>query len=189
MTTGTFTKNGNAKLGKRVAVVNRPAGESCPGATEWCAAHCYAKRGNFQRFGLQRRYRESTLTLPVKLGAMAMRWHASGDFDSPEYIQEAMAYMQAHPATMFWAYTRSWRVPELVPHLEAMRALPNMQLFASVDATTTERPPSGWRTAWIESDARKRGPVCMEQTGVKPDCQSCAYCWKGWRGDITFKIH
>ena len=82
---GSYSKAGNSKLG-RVGVINRQAGTTCPGASQECEAFCYAKKGNYTRYGIQKRYGESTLQLPAKLPKF-VRIHASGDFDSVEYIE------------------------------------------------------------------------------------------------------
>ncbi len=102
-----------------------------------------------------------------------------------------------------WAYTRSWRVPELLPALERLRLLPNVQLFASMDKSTVETPPAGWRRAWIDGDGRlgndnqhiqtvldgAKSYICPEQTKRKASCQKCGYCFAGKRGDVTFLQH
>jgi hypothetical protein len=53
-------------------------------------------------------------------------------------------------------------VPELLPALEELRALPNVQMFASMDPSTEELPPIGWRRAWIMRDA-PNGPWPVER--------------------------
>jgi|TARA_Y100000310_G_scaffold266220_1_gene277646 hypothetical protein len=186
MITGLYSPTSKkTKLG-RVATVNRPAGTTCPGASEWCARDCYAKHGLFRTFGHQARYGAATLTLPAKLPPV-VRLHVSGDFDTVEYVRLWIEKVKANPDTLFWAYTRSWNVPELLPELEALRVLPNMQLFASVDPTMPE-PPKGWRIAHV-ADSRFRGMECLEQNGKMPDCETCGYCfWKG-KGNVEFNLH
>jgi hypothetical protein len=143
-------------------------------------------------------------------GATLIRIHVSGDFSSPNYINQWTALVRRNPGVLFWAYTRSWRVAHLLPDLEELRALPNMQLFASMDKSILELPPKGWRRAWLEDDARcgvtpeavegngwcisedeynSPALVCPEETGRKPDCQTCGYCLRGQRGDVTFLLH
>ena len=137
---GIYHSHGNKKLGPGIGVVNRMPGETCPGESEACRKFCYAKKGFYPtKFG---RYRAETITLPDKLPEY-FRWHTSGDFDSIEYICSVIDVVQQHPDTQFWAYTRSWDVPELVPGLERLRAEPNMELFASVDPSM-DSPPEGW---------------------------------------------
>ena len=186
---GICTKGTNKKLGKHVTSVQRAAGITCPGESEWCA-RCYAIKGFFVRYKLQTRYAAEDLVLPQKAGPL-FRWHVSGDFDSPEIIATARDYAIANPDTKFWAYTRSWRIPALLPHLAGLRALPNVQLFASTDPTIVEEPPAGWRIAYIEGDPRYQGSgmTCLENTGVMPDCEACTYCWRKPRGHVGFPEH
>jgi len=118
------------------------------------------------------------------------RIHVSGDFFSAAYTRRWITLVRQHPDVLFWAYTRSWRVKRIVPALEALRAEPNMQLFASTDMTIKETPPAGWRVANILGDERT-GPAltCPEQVGKKPNCESCGYCFRGQRGNVAFKVH
>ena len=187
MTTGTYNHNGNAKLGKHVGAVNRLAVGTCPGASDWCKSVCYADRYTHRWPRIAGLY-QGDLVLP-EVPRPAVRIHASGDFDTVGYVREITKWVESHPGTRFWAYTRSWRVRRLVPALETLRALPNMQLFASVDASIHDVPPAGWRVAFIEGDPRYQGPTCMEQTGTQPDCESCGYCFVGHRNNIGFKEH
>ena len=182
---GIYTSRGNTKLGKSVGTINRMPGDTCPGESEWCSWACYAKGGMF--FYQWKRYKTSNIELPEKFPPF-VRIHASGDFDSEAYIDWISQMVKSNHETLFWAYTRSWRIPALLPALEALRGLPNMQLFASTDVTT-ELPPDGWRVAFIEGDTRFKGPLCMEQTGAKPSCASCGYCFKGFRNNIQFRQH
>jgi hypothetical protein len=188
MTTGLYSRHGNAKLGKgahAIGNINRMPGVTCPGATSWCASICYAKKG-FYPFQYHRY--ANTLELPEH-PTRYVRIHAAGDFDTVEYIAEITSYVESHPETKFWAYTRSWSIPELLSSLEILRALPNMQLFASVDQSTIGKPPSEWRVAYVSGTPGESGPVCMEMTGAKQDCFSCGYCFKGRRGNVIFKVH
>lgn len=182
---GHYVATGNSKLGKAVGTVNRLPGTTCPGASKWCAATCYAKKG---RFPMVHHFYSKELAIPGKLPAF-VRWHASGDFDTPEYIALAIDTCKANPNTLFWGYTRSWRVSSLLPLLEQLRALPNVQLFASVDPTISEQPPTGWRRAWIAGMSEAKGPVCMQQRKLRNTCADCGYCFRGRRGDIQFRAH
>jgi hypothetical protein len=187
---GQYGHNGNGKLGPHVSVINREAGVTCPGESPDCGIGCYAKVGHFKRFGIQVKYAASVIAIPSKLRPQ-FRFHASGDFDTVDYIDWCIDLVRDHPGVKFWAYTRSWTIPHLVDALERLRAEPNMQLFASVDPSMVD-PPTDWRKAWIEGDDRqptKGVPVCMEQTGAKPNCESCGYCFKGFLGDIGFVKH
>ena len=85
-------------------------------------------------------------------------------------------------------YTRSWIVEDLLPALEQLRDIPNMQLFASVD-NTMPLPPKGWRVAFIENDPRADGLLCNEQTNQKESCLSCGYCFEQNSGNVIFRVH
>lgn len=184
---GTYNPDGNDKLGTRVGVVNRQAGTTCPGASKECEAFCYAKKGNYHRFGLQRKYGEGTLNIPAKLRPI-VRIHASGDFETVEYIEYWIQTVRKHPDTKFWAYTRSWNVPSLLPSLETLRSEPNIQLFASTD-TSMPNPPADWRIAYVETDTRFTGMECLEQNGKMPDCKACGYCFRKPKGNVKFLMH
>ncbi len=150
--------------------------------------------------------------------AKIVRIHVSGDFDTVPYIESWIRLVRNHPNVRFFGYTRSWRVEELLPALERLHAAPNVQLFASVDTDMDVLPPQHWRRAWLEDDLRAiigSGPgaeqgldfwvgeghmnfksengspvyVCPEETGRKPNCQSCNYCITGKSGDVVFLLH
>ncbi|MAH50750.1 hypothetical protein CMI37_33335 [Candidatus Pacearchaeota archaeon] len=184
---------GNRKLGKSPAIAswNIPAGPTCPGATAWCAKYCYAKK-------IERIYTNSRIAYARNYGATIpaldarvqyVRIHANGDFYNVNYIQEWTDYARANPGVLFWAYTRSWRVPDLLPSLETVRALPNMQLFASVDPSTPENPPIGWRVAYVDGTPDQSGYPCPEQSDRKESCLACGYCFKGKKHNVVFGEH
>ena len=182
---------------------------TCPGATPECLSICYAARVVAEDGMVAQVWTDNSGdAVPANLpyDCTLFRLHVSGDFDTENYILGWHDVLAHHDRVTAWAYTRSWRVPELLPALEKLRALPNVQLFASMDASTVELPPVGWRRAWIDGDARadtrgvpetrnrhtfdnQRTLVCPEQTGHKPTCQACRYCFDGRRGDVTFLQH
>lgn len=188
---------GNTKTGREVLTYSRAPVATCPGASDWCKAECYAQ-SPFRRY--ENTHEQWTrnaetwgvpsLPAPRKDGRQRLvRIHVSGDFDRAEYIHAWRFLLQSRPDVLAWAYTRSWRVPRLLPALEKLRALPNVQLFASVDMTIDQSPPPGWRVAFIRGDDRYKGPTCMEQLGSKPSCAECGYCFRGRKGNIAFKQH
>jgi hypothetical protein len=210
---------GNTKIGMGVFTYSRLAGQmsgTCPGSTDECEAICYAKRIS----GVVREvYVTNSMTSevpPLPAECRILRLHISGDFDSVNYIENWIKRLQERPDVTCWAYTRSWRVPELLPALERLRALPNMQLFASMDQSHTDIPPSDWRRAWIDGDPRAGDPlnigahidvtalghernqttfdltpsyVCPEETKHKENCLACGYCFEGQKNDVTFLRH
>lgn len=197
---------------------------TCPGSTEECESICYAKRvvdtpAVWDVWERNTRHEQLPWTDdPLPDDAKIVRIHVSGDFDTKLYIEEWIVLAKARPEVLFFGYTRSWRVAMLLPGLERFRALPNVQLFASMDKSMVELPPEGWRRAWLEDDLRAisgGGPgaeeglefflgegvqnfkavdgepvyVCPEETGRKPNCQSCNYCISGATGDVVFLVH
>lgn len=205
---------GNTKIGPNVYTFSRIAGArtddnpmgTCPGATRECESICYAKRiGGI----VKTIYHTNSIgprVPPIPDDCQILRVHISGDFDSVDYIENWVQRMQQRPDVTMWAYTRSWRVPSLLPALEVLRALPNVQLFASMDVSTVEVPPTGWRRAWIEGDSREceggsigdfnnltfdgtTTYICPEQVGRRQTCQECRYCFSGQTRDVTFLRH
>lgn len=181
---------------------NQRAISTCPGSTPWCESHGYANKRFFLLKGDlydanaktahgSDRIIEEVESLPRDAW---VRIHASGDFDTAAYVEKWVTAALLRPDVRFWAYTRSWRAqaerraPGIRLALQRLRRLPNVQLFASTDRDT-ERPPRGWRVAWIDGDKRSQGLACLEQTGEHPDCLSCGYCILGQFGDVVFKEH
>lgn len=190
------------RRGLVVVNFNQRAVATCPGSTAWCRSHCYAnraffllKRDLYERDSATAHETNRIVDEVEELPAHAwVRIHASGDFDSAGYVEKWRLAALVRPDVRFWSYTRSWRdeaerrAPGLHAALERLRALPNVQLFASTDPET-EAPPAGWRVAWIESDPRATGLACPEQTGAQADCLDCGFCVLGRRGDVVFHEH
>jgi hypothetical protein len=191
---------------------------TCPGSTPECESICYAARPVAERGPVAEMWIKNSATedVPAELppGCTLLRLHISGDFSSERYIDGWRALIERNPSVKVWAYTRSWRVPTLLPALERLRALSNVQLFASMDVSTKELPPTGWRRAWIDGDPRAGAPllmrahgtevisehntvtfdgsrsyVCPEETNRRANCESCRYCIDGQRNDVTFLKH
>lgn len=201
----------NTKLGKGIAGFSLPAVTTCPGRTKLCEGICYATSGFFRfrnvRTSLQRSYDASrddgfATLISDEIGRRksieAVRIHPSGDFYSVEYIVKWIDIVKSSPNTRFWAYTRSWRIPELIPKLRELAALPNIELFASIDeesgrqqspeASTTgavqknvEVPPNWLRIAdvvdsWDEVDSTY--VQCPNLKNKSITCAKCTYCFK-----------
>jgi len=208
---------GNEKLGLhsvyKFSLPTGPAsmGGTCPGATEWCLKACYARGGWYLKRPLLIGIRNENLQVVHDLNQFSVlmaadlsklvkkqergrdvfvRVHDSGDFHTPEYAAAWASIAKAFPTIRFWAYTHSWTVPGMLPALEALRDMPNFQLFLSVDPSTTEQPPSGWRIASMaNSPLAAPGPVCMVQTGKQPDCESCGFCFLGTSKNVQWLPH
>lgn len=189
MITGGFVKGGS-KLGKDVYTYSRTPIDTCPGASDFCRSHCYAlKIKRYPTAWTKWAINVNEALPPIPAKARLVRIHVGGDFDSVAYIDDWVEALTSRPDVTAWSYTRSWRVPELLPALERLRGLPNMQLFASVDPTITDTTPTGWRVAYVVNDWDSRGYACPEQTGRKDSCQDCGYCFRGQKNDVQFKEH
>jgi hypothetical protein len=109
-----------------------------------------------------------------------VRVHTSGDFHSAPYVDAWVRVADAHPDVRFFAYTRSWAVPSLVPALDNLRALPNFTVWASTDSTMAPAP-NGWPEATIVGPRFRDTPPgyarCPEQTGRRASCSDCGLCY------------
>lgn len=187
---------GNAKLGSNIYTYSRLAGQTCPGASNYCASVCYAKKIQKRWPNVEQAWGSnsvSNIVLYPPSKSKVIRMHVSGDFDSSAYIQEWVKVARAHPDKVFFGYTRSWKIPYLINWLELLRSLKNVQLFASVDSSMSGQPPSGWRIAYIDNITHTSSHVatlkCPEQEGTKASCQECKYCFVGRKGNVLFKEH
>lgn len=184
MPDGKFTIGNNTKLGPIVGSLNRVPLETCPGKSEWCSEQCYSKRGHFPVWFDEY---ETEVDMPRELPKL-VRLHSSGDFDTPKYVEWVRKLVEGNENTRFWAYTRSWRVDEILPELERLRNLDNVTLFASMDPSIEELPPEEWRKVWIETDDRKQGIKCPHDQGKADNCSECGLCFNdGYDGDIIFE--
>ena len=143
---------GNEKLGTSVWQFSLPAIETCPGKSKLCSALCYACKGRYRTGGVAGRLAENdrmrmeddwTRRVISQIFASRIREvriHPSGDFDTVAYIDQWIEIVRKSPKTTFWAYTRSWRIPELRARLSVLSRLPNMALWFSCDHETGAPP-------------------------------------------------
>jgi hypothetical protein len=197
--------------------VRFPRGRSvvtCPGATPWCRMHCYAKNPakrisqpmNVSKYASNlvlffevgpdrfaemlaekiKRVQRARHTLKI------VRVHVAGDFFSEEYVEAFRAVAESLPDYQFYAYTRSWLIPELKPSVERLRRLPNFVVYASTDPDTGP-PPPGWLEACCVDTAYSPGfrPYtktirCREEVaGVT--CEECKICIYG-RASVHWEV-
>lgn len=191
----------NSKLGAGVASFNLPAGPTCPGATAICREICYAKSGRMILPQQKERYLANLkatlqedfvdrMVQEIKTnGVSTIRIHAAGDVNTPGYARKWIAVKKRCPKVEMFLYTRSWRIPKLLPALEEMRAA-GIVVYASLDDYTAEPPPEGWPVAYMgEQGFQNVGIVCPQQTSQgKVTCASCRWCIEG-KGDVTFIPH
>jgi len=202
-----LAKGSNSKLGRSVAAFSIPAIKTCPGATQYCQSVCYANKGCF-RFpnvisSYDNNYKISLtndfvdmINKEIKLyrKLTAIRIHPSGDFYNIDYIEKWIEIVKANPKVKFWAYTRSWRMPNLLPHLKTLSEFDNIELFASTDSTTSESPPSWLRIADVQvtwDNADSSYVKCPAQKNKNITCDKCTYCFKQSKGkqNVIFKEH
>lgn len=190
---------GNIKVGD-VFTFSLPSHITCPGASSWCRKYCNAARYEKLRPKCRSAYKRNLMLaknpkkfIKIVTGVLprilsCMRIHVSGDFWSTEYIEAWVQICAAFPQTKFWTYTRSWRVPALRKTLGQLRALPNVEIFASTDPAMP-LPPNGWRIAFINSDKRAKGLRCPQQEGQVSSCFACTYCFRKEKGNVIFRFH
>lgn len=188
----------NAKLGD-VLNFSLPSVTTCPGASEWCLRHCYARRFERLRPSCRKAYEENlilaqdterfimTMTGVIPRIAPSFRIHVSGDFFSNPYVDAWSEICGEFPNTYFWTYTRSWVDADLREHLDRLRSLPNVRLHASTDPTMP-LPPEGWPVAFLDVDTRAHGILCYEQAETKDSCSECRYCLRESVGNVTFRV-
>jgi hypothetical protein len=156
---------GNHKVGKGVLVWNLPVFDTCPGKTPSCEAVCYADRGNSRWPATKRRHAknlqaaeadnfvEKVIAEIRKRGASLVRIHSSGDFFSAAYVARWVAVAEATPGVTFWCYTRSWRVPEIMPQLERLASLPNVYVWFSCDKDSgLPAAVPNVRACWLQTE-------------------------------------
>jgi hypothetical protein len=134
------------------------------------------------------------------------RVHVAGDFLSEAYAKAWVRVFRACPQTRFYAYTRSWRVPEIAPILVQMARLRNVRLWFSADRETglPGSVPRGVRVAWLQDGQGQPEPadlvfvvrrlrqaaslrlelplVCPHETPqgrqAEVTCSTCGRCWR-----------
>lgn len=207
---------GNRKTGttgsiyRTILLWNLPAIATCPGASGWCRRHCYNADTRSDVFphhlwahnwwqAVQRpRVLFSALAAQLKRRPrpIGVRLHSSGDFFSKDYIRLWSRFARAHPDVFFWSYTRSWKIPELIPDLERLRALANFTLFASWDSSMPP-PPNGWRRSLVFDTVDElsnftpdnpSAKICPEQFNLT-QCASCSICSNPDDTDVLFLLH
>jgi hypothetical protein len=143
---------GNSKLGSSIFTWSLPAIQTCPGSTGICRQRCYAARGFFLMSSVKAGYQFNLdfsrtdnfspwfIRELVRNDVRTLRIHVSGDFYDLAYIAKWQEIVEASKHVQFFAYTRSWRIAELLPALRSLGNLPNMSLWWSEDRQTGEAP-------------------------------------------------
>ena len=211
----------NMKLGN-IWNMSIPAVETCGGMSAACAGpdgKCYVLKIYKRRPTVLKAHQNTYVgilealengdefELPTKVkDGDVFRLHVAGDFFDSAYVYAWINLMINNPNIQFFAYTRSWRMPEMMESLHALAELPNMELLLSVDRDTgypNEDDWYGFRTAFMmvtddDSDLvrpdthvvfrdnrfailkRVNGNlVCPTENGItKTTCEKCKWCFK-----------
>jgi len=141
-----FTFNSiNKKLGDDIFAFSIDRERSCLCASDVCREICYggwnrlAWTPSVSRFldcyerSLSADFAREMLASLEGTRPVAFRIHDVGDFYSRNYARKWTKIVRARPDIMFFAYTRVWILPELVPELQLLSAEPNMTLLLSLD--------------------------------------------------------
>ena len=183
----------NIKLGGMYSFSIPPV-VTCPGKTKVCRKACYARmmyarrpvvRWSWDRSRDITKHPMFRALLTVALGRLKpgiVRWHVSGDFYSPRYMEDVIEAFKANPHLHPFTFTRSWRQPRFRAVL-ARYDWPKW-ILASTDSETGPPPPM-MREAKM-SDQRLYGtrlgrypyPVglCDEQRDPSRTCDKCGRC-------------
>ena len=150
---------GNHKLGGRLIWgFGLPSGtpDVCPGLSETCRAHCYATAVERYRLAAAAKYRRNlqlsqrrnfvrrVRAFLILHNIRIARLHVGGDFFSVRYASKWLRIMRRSPRTLFYFYSRSWRVLPIKAVLDQMAELPNCRVWFSADRDTglpTAVPP------------------------------------------------
>ena len=210
-------QKGNGKLGENIHHWSIPAWQTCPGRSAACRV-CYAMSGHYHmpnvKANLARNYDVSLKDGFVRriVREIDRRWcqvvriHVAGDFYDPAYTRKWLEIVQRCPDVIFYAYTRSWRVPEIAPVLVEIANHNNVKLWYSADDDTgiPQDVPKTVRVAWLmetegqhemielsdlvfraqplrKTPSRRIGLtlVCPVEngSGKDTDCGRCGVCW------------
>lgn len=210
-------RRGNSKLGEAIHTWSLPAVTTCPGASEVCQRACYARRGRFATTRFRRRLAgnldvskrfdfDRLIAGEVKRrGVHVLRVHVAGDFYDSEYTEAWCRIARRCPRTTLYCYTRSWRVPGILPAVIDLGSEPNVRLWWSIDRETglPESVPVGVNLAYLDDGHGAEGSrqadlifrvhrlrpayptayplrlVCpAERPAADTTCTACGRCWR-----------
>lgn len=140
----THISKGNAKT--ECYSFDIPAVLTCPGRTTECAKDCYAASlmriypavdAKYKR-NQEITYHPSFVSYMIETipRGCEFRIHVSGDFFHVDYVKKWIEICASRQDVTFYAYTRSWRTPELWEVIRDLQSLPNVNVNLSVDDET-----------------------------------------------------
>lgn len=170
---GFLLSKGNEKLGDSIFTFSIPAVSTCPGRTSVCESKCYATRSRFctkvvianlARCLEASKQRDFVARMAWEIEARqaeTVRLHSSGDLFSAGYARKWLQVIQRCPDVQFYTYTRSWRVPKILPVIEDLSRQPNMRLWYSADSASgiPINVPPGVRIAWLMTSPNDLPPA------------------------------
>ncbi len=214
---------GNTKLGEGVFAFSIPAVLTCPGRTPLCQEACYARRGRFATGSIRSRLEENLgasgrpgfaarmIAEIRRRGVHILRVHVSGDFYDAGYVEAWCRIARMTPRVRLYCYSRSWRVPSILPALNDLSREPNMRLWWSLDRDTgwPASVPPGVNLAWLDDGEGAEGareadlifrirrlrpevptlyPLRLVCTSERPGqgettCSDCQKCWTDGRDE------
>ena len=188
-----------------------PAGRACPGAKYGpgtICEQCYAAKGNYGvpmvQWALAERFRWTLALMKSpegqdlfvaymsqaidSIGSPYFRVHDSGDLFSPAYIRCWTRIARKLSHIRFWFPTRSYRIPNLLPAIQELAALPNVSvrpsaLMLDAAAPVIEGLSAGSGATYAAADA-----TCpaYRQDGKCLDCRSC---WDRPTVPVLYPLH
>lgn len=139
-----YISKGNSKT--QCFSFDLPAITTCPGKTVECSHDCYAaklmrlypKVAAKYRRNLEIVYHPDFVdymvgTIPIDC---QFRIHISGDFFHKDYVRKWIEIASRRSDVTFYAYTRSWRVYDILPAIIELQQLENVNINLSVDDET-----------------------------------------------------
>lgn len=207
-----LVSKGNRKLGPNVFHTNTKVGPegSCPGASSWCESRCYAAKGHYTFPSVVGKYADNFAMLrdepllyeeellldlaELPIGSI-FRFHTGGDIYDVGHVGIIRRAAESRPDVQFYLYTRSYRIEAIRKAIEEqLFELPNLTVWGSTDPSMP-KVPVGWREARVfdtfpEATEGGFNVHCPEQTGRRPDCQSCGLCWNAKpEATLAFAAH
>ena len=188
-----------------------PAGKACPGAKygeNTICGQCYAAKGNYGvpmvRHALAERYRWTLALMKSPAGQDAFveymtlaiqavdspyfRIHDSGDLFSPAYARCWARIARNLSHVRFWFPTRSYRIPNLLPAIRELAALPNVTIRPSALFLDAAPPVIEGLAAGSGATHSKSDATCpaYRQDG---ECRDCRFCWDQPGKPVLYPLH
>lgn len=141
----THISEGNDKTGNCFSF-DLPARFTCPGMTAACGDKCYAAMlmriytNVDAKYTRNLEFANSAEFIPHMVRNIPRRCefriHVSGDFKDAAYVLDWIAIASKRPDVIFYAYTRSWRIPAIWTAIRELAKLPNVNVNLSCDSET-----------------------------------------------------